>query len=55
MLLEELVEEMRGLRVDVRQMREEMERYRGFVAGVAWCFASIAGFIGFVWGVIFDN
>lgn len=51
----ELVEEMRGLRADVQDIKHEMERYRGFVAGAAWCFATVAGAIGFVWGLIFDN
>ena len=55
MELSELIEELRGLRMDVRDMREEMARYRGFVAGVAWCFAAVAGFVGFVWGILFDN
>ena len=50
-----LIDEVRGLRTDVRQMREEMERYRGFVAGAAWCFATIGGAVGFVWGLLFDK
>ena len=49
-----LVEELRGLRGDVRQLREDMERYRGFVAGAAWCFATIGGGVGFVWGLLFN-
>ena len=51
----ELLDEVKGLRGDVRDMREELEHYRGFVAGAAWCFATIAGAVGFVWGVLFDN
>lgn len=51
----ELVDEVRGLRGDVRDMREEMERYRGFVAGAAWCFATVAGAVGFIWGLVFNH
>ena len=51
----ELLEEVRGLRGDVQAMREELELYRGFVAGAAWCFATIAGAVGFVWGIIIES
>lgn len=50
-----LIEEVRGLRTDVQDMREELERYRGFVAGAAWCLATIGGVTGFVWGLLFDK
>lgn len=50
-----LVDEMKGLRGDVRALREDMERYRGFVAGAAWCFATVGGVVGFVWGLLFDK
>jgi hypothetical protein len=49
-----LIEEVRGLRRDVSDMREELQRYRGFAAGAAWCLATIGGVVGFVWGMLFD-
>lgn len=51
----ELIAEVRGLRADVTGIREELGHYRGFVAGVVWCFAAISGAIGFVWGLLMDN
>ncbi len=53
--MKELVQEVRGLRADVHAMRQEMERYRGFVAGVVWCFSGIAALVGFLWGHITGN
>ena len=53
--LTELISEVRGLRSDVHGIRQEIEHYRGFVAGAAWCFASVAGVVGFIWGMLFDN
>lgn len=54
-LIGEVREEIRGLRADVQDIKQEMEHYRGFVAGAAWCFAAIAGAVGFLWGLLFDN
>ena len=51
----DLLDEVRGLRVDIHSIKYEIERYRGFVAGAAWCFAGVSAAIGFVWGVLFDN
>lgn len=51
----ELIEEVRGLRRDVHDIKQEIEHYRGFIAGVAWSFAALAGTVGFVWGLIFSN
>lgn len=51
----ELLEEMRGLRSDVHAIRQDLERYRGFVAGVVWCFSGIAALVGFVWGMVTGN
>lgn len=51
----ELLEEVRGLRADVREIREDLEHYRGFVAGVVWCFSGLAALAGFVWGALSGN
>ena len=55
MELRELLDEVRGLRGDVHAIRHDLERYRGFVAGVVWCFSGIAALVGFVWGMLTGN
>ncbi len=53
--MKELLEEVRGLRADVHEIREDLERYRGFVAGVVWCFSGVAALAGFLWGAVTGN
>ncbi|PZP39006.1 MAG: hypothetical protein DI585_05525 [Pseudomonas fluorescens] len=53
--LRDLVDEVRGLRGDVNGIKQELEHYRGFIAGAAWCFAGVSAMAGFVWGALFDN
>jgi hypothetical protein len=51
--MSEVVAELRALRLDVQDVREEIAGYKSFVSGVAWCLSGIAGLVGFVWGLIF--
>lgn len=48
----ELMAEMRLIRNDVQDLREELHRYKGFVGGVVWCFSALAAVVGFVWGMV---
>lgn len=51
--MSEVVAELRALRTDVQDVREEIASYKSFVSGAAWCLSGIAGLVGFVWGLIF--
>lgn len=46
-----IVVELRAIRLEIAELREDIDRYRGFIGGVAWCLSAIAGFIGFIWGL----
>ena len=47
-----VLDEIRLVRGDVRALREELERYKGFVGGVMWCMAALTAVVGFVWGTL---
>lgn len=49
---QEIMTEIRALRADMAALREDFNHYRGFAGGVLWCFSAVAGFVGFVWGVV---
>lgn len=51
--MQDVVAELRALRGDVQEIREEIARYKSFVGGAAWCLSGVAGLAGFVWGLIF--
>ncbi len=50
--MSDLMAEIRHIRDDVQELREELHRYKGFVGGVVWCFSALAATVGFVWGAI---
>lgn len=50
-----IVEELRGIRQDIADLREDIDNYKGFVGGVAWCLSALAGGIGFLWGMLGKN
>lgn len=52
MQIEQIIDELRDMRGDIKQLRTELERYKGFVGGVLWCVSAIAASVGFVWGVL---
>lgn len=51
--MREVVAELRALRADVQDVREEIAAYKSFVGGAAWCLSGLAGVAGFVWGLVF--
>lgn len=50
--VEGIVEELRAIRGDIAQLREDMGHYRGFVVGAAWGLSALAGAVGFIWGIL---
>jgi hypothetical protein len=48
----EIVFELRKITNEVRALRDELERYKGFVGGVAWCLSALTALVGFVWGTL---
>jgi hypothetical protein len=48
----EIVCELRKIAGEVRALRDELERYKGFVGGVAWCLSALTAFVGFAWGML---
>lgn len=48
----EIIGEIRQIRFEVRELKEELQRYKGFVGGVAWCLSALTALVGFVWGSI---
>ena len=55
MTLDDVMLELRELRGDVIELKEELHRYKGFVGGVAWCMSALTAVVGFVWGVVSGN
>jgi hypothetical protein len=53
--MEQIIEELRAIRGDIGALREDMNRYRGFVAGMTWCFTGLVGFVGLVWSFWVDG
>jgi hypothetical protein len=49
---QEIVFELRKIAGEVRALRDELERYKGFVGGVAWCLSALTAFVGFTWGML---
>lgn len=43
---EQLWEEMRDLRQDVKEMRKELSGYKGFIGGVMWVISALSAAIG---------
>jgi hypothetical protein len=52
MEFEVLVEEIRYVRADVQDLRDELNRYKGFVGGVMWCMSALTAMVGFAWGAL---
>ena len=52
MEVDAIVAELQAIRLDIGKLREDIDRYRGFIGGVAWALSALAGMVGFVWGVI---
>lgn len=48
----EIIAEVRKIAAEVKGLREELERYKGFVGGVAWCLSALTALVGFVWGTL---
>lgn len=47
-----IVAELRAIRAEIAELREDIDHYRGFVGGVVWCLSAVAGAVGFMWGVL---
>lgn len=52
MVIDDIVAELRAIRLEIADLREDIDRYRGFIGGVAWCLSALAGFVGFLWGLL---
>ncbi|MCP5405777.1 MAG: hypothetical protein H6922_06115 [Pseudomonadaceae bacterium] len=50
MRLQDVMVEVRELRQQVRQLQQELQRYKGFIGGVMWCLSALSAAGGFVWG-----
>lgn len=50
--MQDVVAELRAIRQEIADLREDIETYRGFIGGVAWCLSALAGVVGFLWGMI---
>ncbi len=48
MSLELVYQELRLIRADIKELRQEVSRYKGFVHGVLWCLGGIAGVLGYL-------
>ncbi|HEX2858690.1 MAG TPA: hypothetical protein VHP58_00570 [Alphaproteobacteria bacterium] len=48
----EIIGEIRQIRFEIRELKEELQRYKGFVGGVAWCLSALTAVVGFVWGTL---
>lgn len=48
MIMQEIVIELRELRHDVQGLKQEMQRYKGFVGGVMWCMGALSAVGGFL-------
>ena len=48
--MEQILIELKEIRVDVHILRDELQRYKGFVGGVMWCVSALTAMVGFVWG-----
>lgn len=55
MKLSEVMMEVRELRADVQGLKQELQRYRGFVGGVLWCIGALGAVVGFVWGLVWGG
>jgi len=38
------------VREDVQSLKHELQRYKGFVGGVAWSLSALTAIVGFMWG-----
>jgi len=45
---ESLRDELKDIRLDIRELRREIHRYKGFLGGVMWTFAAIAACVQFI-------
>ena len=52
MEMESVLEEIRLVRADVKELRGELQRYKGFVGGVAWSLSALTALVGFLWGTL---
>lgn len=48
MNLEMLYEELRQIRHEIHELREEITRYKGFVHGVLWCLGALTAVLGYL-------
>lgn len=55
MRLMDVMAEVRELRTDVQGLKQELQRYKGFVGGVVWCLSALAATVGFVWGMLWGG
>jgi hypothetical protein len=42
-----IVEELRALRADIQDIREDLRQSRGFIGGVVWVIGALAAVLGF--------
>ena len=50
--MQDVVVELRAIRQEISDLREDIEKYRGFISGVEWCLSALAGMVGFLWGMV---
>ncbi len=53
--MDEIIRELRQIRTEVHELREDMQRYKGFVGGVMWCMSALTAMVGFAWGALSDG
>lgn len=48
----EIIGELKVIRAEIGELRQDIGRYRGFVGGVVWGLSALAGAVGFIWGML---
>jgi hypothetical protein len=41
-------DELKDIRIDIRELRREIHRYKGFLGGVMWSFVAMAACVQFI-------
>lgn len=49
--VEEIHQDLKEIRLELRQLRQEITKYKGFVGGVMWAFAALSATLTFVFGL----
>ena len=48
MSLDLIYQEIQLIRADIKQLKQEIARYKGFVLGVIWCLGALASILAYL-------